>query len=89
MNNIEPSDSIDEQISLDEYHLKINKNEEEMPNSNNEVNSLRIAQIINNNIKNARFGHIDPTSEFSIQNLRDALKKLPIVNKKRIIIRLL
>lgn len=47
-------------------------------------NSSRCARIINKNFKEGRYGYIDPTSEWSINNLRDSIMRIPTVNKEKL-----
>ena len=46
------------------------------------VNTARAARIIYNNFQEGRYGNIDPRSEFSINNLKNVIMSLPLVEKR-------
>lgn len=54
---------------------------EEIQSSINEYQKFKSACLIEHNFKEGRFGYIDPLSEWSINNLRENIKKLPCIQK--------
>ena len=65
------------------YFQKIKKyiTKEEIQSSINEYQKFKSARLIEHNFKEGRFGYIDPLSEWSINNLRENIMKLPCIQK--------
>ncbi|KAK8835509.1 hypothetical protein M9Y10_044351 [Tritrichomonas musculus] len=65
-------------------HYKSCENIDEMIPKEKNVNSLELkgACLIEFNFNCGRFGYIDPTSEWSVNNLKNKIMKLPSIDKK-------
>lgn len=73
--------SEESQINLSDEIKERITNKEDITILMSEFNSVRIAHVINSNFQEGRYGYIDPKSDFSVNNLRNAIMNLPFVEK--------